>query len=131
MDIANELTRWNRLKIKIAIVPPKTNVFFYEREIWWISLGMNIGFEQNGKNELYERPVLVFKKFNKDMFWALPLTSKYRQGPFYTTTGYSQKIYTIILSQLRLVSSKRLLRKIRTLPINEFINVQQKIKSFL
>lgn len=37
-------------------------ILFYEREIWWCSLGVNIGFEQDGTNDLFERPVLVIKK---------------------------------------------------------------------
>ncbi len=30
----------------------------------WCSIGINVGDEEDGKNELYERPVLVIKKFN-------------------------------------------------------------------
>ena len=32
---------------------------FHEREIWWCSIGINLGDEQDGKNELFERPVLI------------------------------------------------------------------------
>ncbi len=32
---------------------------FQEREIWWCSLGANIGFEQDGGGEHFEQPVLV------------------------------------------------------------------------
>jgi hypothetical protein len=31
--------------------------YFREKEIWWACLGANIGFEQNGKNENFERPI--------------------------------------------------------------------------
>ncbi len=31
---------------------------FQEREIWWCSVGMNIGHEMDGKNQFYNRPVL-------------------------------------------------------------------------
>ena len=27
------------------------NIFFREKEVWWIALGVNIGFEQDGKGE--------------------------------------------------------------------------------
>lgn len=131
MEIVAQLIQWTKLKIRIIVAQPKLDFYFHEREIWWASLGINIGFEQNGKNELYERPVLILRKFNKNMFWALPLTSKNRQGSYYFTSEYSQRRYTIILSQLRLMSSKRLLRKIRTLPMDEFINVKNAIKSLL
>ena len=38
--------------------------YFSEREIWWCSVGINVGVEVNGKNSKFERPVLVLKKFN-------------------------------------------------------------------
>jgi len=48
---------WTELKIKIH---SQERVFYFrEREIWWTSLGLNIGFEQNGKNKRFERPVLI------------------------------------------------------------------------
>ena len=37
-------------------------------------LGANVGFEQDGIGEDFLRPVLILRKFNVYMFWALPLT---------------------------------------------------------
>jgi hypothetical protein len=37
----------------------------------------------DGKHPSFERPVLVVKKFNGDMFWGLPLTSRERSGKIY------------------------------------------------
>jgi mRNA interferase MazF len=39
--------------------------YFYEREIWWCSIGLNVGYEQDGKNDNFERPVLVLKKIQQ------------------------------------------------------------------
>ena len=36
-------------------LPPK----FKERDIWWVSIGVNIGYEEDGKHEKYLRPVLI------------------------------------------------------------------------
>ena len=55
-------------------------VFFHEREVWWCSIGFNVGFEQDGRGEKFARPVLVFKKFNKEVFWAIPLSTKIKTG---------------------------------------------------
>ena len=49
---------------------------FHEREIWWCSIGINLGDEQDGKNELFERPVLILKKFNNKVAWVLPMSTK-------------------------------------------------------
>ena len=38
----------------------KERPFFHEREIWFTSVGVNIGFEQDGNGEIH-RPVIVIK----------------------------------------------------------------------
>ena len=40
----------------------KTRVFFHEREIWFTSLGANIGFEQDGRGDDFLRPIVILKK---------------------------------------------------------------------
>src|SRR3989344_1315008 len=68
-----EYDDWNKLKKSLST--KKSNVFFHEREIWFCSLGKNIGYEEDGKNELFERPILIIRKFNNSIFLAIPLTS--------------------------------------------------------
>ena len=36
---------------------------FQEREMWWCSVGVNIGHEMDGKNQFYNRPMLIVHKF--------------------------------------------------------------------
>jgi mRNA interferase MazF len=60
---------WNGLKkiqdAKDRLAQP---IFCRERDISWISLGLNIGDEEDGKGDFFERPVLVVKKFNNNLF---------------------------------------------------------------
>jgi hypothetical protein len=53
--------KWHILKNELD--KKEHTIFVNEREICYTSIGENIGFEQNGKNELFERPVLVLRKF--------------------------------------------------------------------
>lgn len=39
-------------------------ILFKEQDIWWCSIGLNVGSEANGKNEYFSRPVLIVRKFN-------------------------------------------------------------------
>lgn len=73
---------WNTKKQKIHH-EPKPRVFFHEREIWFCHLGVNVGYEQDGKGKAFGRPVIVFRKFNKEVFWGVPLTTRERAGKFY------------------------------------------------
>ena len=84
-----------------------SRVFFHEREVWWCSLGLNIGFEQDGKGFDFARPVLIIKGFNKEVFLSVPLTTKNKKGKYYADINLGDKVARkIILSQIRLVDSK-------------------------
>ncbi|MGE5297636.1 MAG: type II toxin-antitoxin system PemK/MazF family toxin [Acidobacteriaceae bacterium] len=93
--------------------------------MWWARIGANIGFEENGKNDRFERPILIVRKFNKDMIWSVPLTSKDRDGEYYYRIH--QFFSTAILSQLRLISSKRLVRKMGIVGVEKFSKLSQKL----
>jgi len=88
-------------------------VFFHEREIWFSHLGTNVGFEQDGKGENFGRPVVVFRKFSNEVFWGIPLTTRKKKGKFYFPIDLEDEVHRMaILSQLKLLDSKRLYQKI-------------------
>lgn len=117
---------------KITIENRHEEILFHEREIWWCSLGINIGFDQDGKNDLFERPVLIIKKFNRDVLLALPLTRTNKTNKYYYSLAQNEEENSsVILSQIRLISSKRLLRKMRMVPGEEFQQIVKRLKSLL
>ena len=67
----SQYNNWN--KIKIAIEYENIIVGFKERDIFYMNMGKNIGFEQDGKGENFVRPVVIIKGFNKNMFFGIPL----------------------------------------------------------
>ena len=52
---------WNLEKQVLEALGPDI-LPFHEREIWWCSIGVTLGDEQDGKNDLFERPVFSNKK---------------------------------------------------------------------
>ena len=125
-----DFDRWNEKK-KAINDTDELHLFYYEREIWWCALGANIGVEMDGKNADFERPVLVVKKFNKDMFWGLPLSSKPRTGDFFYEIHYDFGAAWAFLSQFKTISSKRLLRKLGSISELEFAEIRKKINVFI
>ncbi|MBK7881821.1 MAG: type II toxin-antitoxin system PemK/MazF family toxin [Saprospiraceae bacterium] len=121
---------WNREKKNLENIGHAT-LSFHEREIWWCSIGLNLGDEQDGKNELFERPVLIIKKFNNKICWVLPMTTKQKDGIYYHQLEHDGKIFSVILSQIRLVSVKRFRRFIRKISPHQFEKIQNKLASFL
>jgi mRNA interferase MazF len=124
-----DFQKWHDKKKEIH--ESKEIPYFYEREIWWCALGLNIGFEQDGKKENFERPIVILKKFNKYVLWAVPLTSKAKSGKYYYGFKFGKETSVAILSQLRLISSQRLLRKIGMLPEDDFAKIKNSIRSFI
>lgn len=108
-----DFDRWNAIKKDTDAVPEEARVFYYEGEIWWVRLGKNIGYEANGKDREFTRPVIVLKKYNQYSFLALPLTTASRPNPYRLPIGVVDgKQAFASLSQLRNIDSKRLIVKI-------------------
>mgnify|MGYP001614297405 CR=1 FL=1 len=101
---------WNRNKKELENTPIKKYV--HPKEIWWYALGVNLGAEIDGKNENYERPVIVMKVYNKETMIILPITTKPKDDEFHQKIQTVGKTVWAKLTQMRVISSKRLLRKV-------------------
>ena len=109
---------------------------FYPREVWYCSIGVNIGVEICGKNEDFERPVLILKKSGR-LFICLPMTSKkpsnenlYFDLSFTDDSGSLVESYVTITNSVSL-DVNRLLRRVRKISPEKFSNLLQKHVEFL
>ncbi len=120
---------WNEIKKDISV---KENIWtIKEREIYWLYLGKNIGYEQDGKDELFLKPVLILKIFNKHLFYGIPLTTKGKDNKFYHKFEICDKENYAILSQMRLFDKKRIHDRLGKIKSDEFNVVRQKLKELL
>ena len=118
---------WHEKKTKInnAFKRP----FFHEREIWFCHLGANVGYEEDGRGENFFRPIIVFRKFNNEVFWAIPLTRTDRKNKFYYEFDFGKNNKSIaILSQIRLIDAKRLSYRIGNISTEDFKELIKKLK---
>mgnify|MGYP001461363251 CR=1 FL=1 len=117
---------WNSKKKNIH---NKNNIIgFSQYEIVFMTIGINIGFEQDDKGEDFLRPVLVYKKFNNQVFLGIPLTSKAKNTQFHFEFEYKKdKKSFAILSQLKLFDIKRAKYKDGKISKNDFIKLQDKL----
>ncbi len=108
------------------------NKFYHPRDIWWCRLGLNIGFEQDGKDKDFERPALVLKSFGKNICLIVPLTTSVKKHPCRISIGIVDgKEATAILSQIKIVDTKRFVEKIEVLNKEKFTEIQNRIKGLL
>lgn len=77
-------------------------------EVYWCSLGENIGDEENGKGDTFRRPVLIIKKFNNNIFWGVPMSTKIKNNRYYVPVLLKNIHQSVMISQLRILDTKRL-----------------------
>lgn len=126
-----DFIEWHKKKHYLHRDRPR--VFFKEREIWFCHLGENIGYEQDGRGEEFIRPIIILKKFNNEIAWAVPLTKvKKKSRPYYFSFSFRRKVQsTAVLSQLRLIDAKRLKYKAGYISESKFTELKTKIKQLL
>ena len=96
----------------------------HEREVWWSALGVNIGVEIDGKHENFERPVLVVRKFNNDSVLVVPITSRVKETPYHVPYIHKGEKFAAVISQIRMISTKRLHRKLFSMNSQSFAQIQ-------
>ena len=122
--------KWNKLKKQINR-SDDSNKRVKESEIWWVTLGVNVGSEMNGSlsSSNYQRPVLVIKKFNRTLFLTVVLSSKHKNNRYYKRLADGKS--SVILSQIRILSVKRFVRRVRKLNTHEFEQIKGSVINML
>lgn len=121
-----DFIKWHGIKKELH--EHSSEVFFHEREVWWCSLGANIGFEQDGTGEDFQRPVIILKKFNLDVGLVIPLTGREKTGKYYFAVGeVDGRKATAVISQVRFIDRKRLANKIGVVEEETFSRLTQAI----
>lgn len=144
--LLNVLDQWNEFKKIIQTQRKKNqlnkkNVFYGSvGDIHSCRLGINIGYEENGKWCLYARPVLIIKKIGI-MYFVVPMTTSEKHNIYHHILNNTQLNYhksqtpvpvsTLILSQVRVVDASRFSHKIATVSLSEMSLIKEKLKTLL
>ncbi|WP_336607008.1 type II toxin-antitoxin system PemK/MazF family toxin [Campylobacter sp. RM9334] len=121
---------WNEVKKKTNDNNKHKNIKI--GEVYWVKIGLNIGYEVYGKGKDYARPVLVINKLfdsaGNRLFLGVPLSSKvYEKANKYRYVFDSNgSLQTALLSQIKVFDNKRVMyqAKIKLLK-NDFLNIKQ------
>ncbi|MES2023875.1 MAG: type II toxin-antitoxin system PemK/MazF family toxin [Patescibacteria group bacterium] len=133
-----DFDNWNTQKKLVEI--NNREVFGYPREVWWCSFGVNVGAEVDGKNENFERPVIIMRVYNKETMLVLPTTGREKRDNYHISvevnsvnarTGeHFKKTVYVKLTQARVISNKRLLRKVDVIGEKEFEIIKSAFRKF-
>ena len=125
-----DFDQWNVAKQQLHAGTGKA--YAHPREVWWCSLGVNVGFEQDGTGTEHERPVLILKGFSKHVCLAVPLTTSTKKNPYHLSSGVIDgKESFAIISQIRLIDTKRLINKIGFVNHDIFETIRKAVKELL
>ena len=130
-DLKEKFNSWNTKKQEIHFSERTKDIYFKEGQIWWCSVGLNIGSESMGKGENFRRPILIIKKLSSDLCVALPLTSKEKTGTWFVEVTIGGEKRWAMLYQIRMFNKKRFSIKIGELDENDFKKVKQKLELLL
>lgn len=115
-------------------------IYAHPREMRWIKMWINIWTEQNGKG-WYMRPFLIIKKV-WSLYFGIPTTtaSIKKHFQFYHTItsfdfGSDEQSVPIcsscILNQVKVIDSKRFIKKIGLISEEEYMYIKEKLQRLL
>ena len=120
---------WNEVKKKTNIEPPR---LYTIREIWWCRIGVNVGTEQDGKGDEYARPCVILRGFGADACMVIPLTTSTRKHTLRVSVGLVEgQQARANLSQMRVVDTRRLVRKVGFLDKKAYLKLKKAAKDML
>lgn len=121
---------WNDKKKKIET--SSVSKFYNTREIWWCSLGINVGYEQDGMGKDYQRPVLILKGISKNTCIVIPLTTSDNEHSLRFPIGMvGGKNASALLSQIKVIDTKRLVNKVGYLEKEVFDEIRKAVRDFI
>ncbi len=118
---------WNKVKKQTQVEPPR---LYTVREVWWCRLGTNVGSEQDGSGRLFLRPVIIIRSFGPHTCVVLPLTTSSQEHPLRIPVGNIQgEKASAILSQMRVVDTRRLVEKVGFLDKKIFTALRKAVRN--
>jgi mRNA interferase MazF len=100
MSLYEAILQWFEVKERLHEAqhrPPLVS----EGDIWWASVGENVGSEINGKSGLFSRPVVIYKKLSHGFYFVVPTTTQERSGTWFVAFRQQDKMMVACLNQAR------------------------------
>lgn len=95
-----------------------------EGDIWWASVGENVGSEINGKSDLFSRPVVILKKLSHEFYFVVPTTTRERRGTWFVAFRQAARTMAACLHQARAIDHRRLSSKLGSVDDEDFERIK-------
>lgn len=114
---------WFNLKQKLDTSEHKAP-YVKVGDIWWASVGENVGSEVSGKSILFSRPVIIIKKLSHNFYHVIPTTTKTKDGSWYVKFRQKEIVSYACLHQSKSIDYRRLSAKMGELDEEDFNKIK-------
>jgi len=104
-----DFDKWN--EVKKHTDNNDTKVSIRAGEIRWVSFGVNVGSEIDGKGESFTRPGLILHVIGSHLAFVAPLSTKVKEVAGYLPFNWKGTTTALCIHQIRTISQKRILSR--------------------
>jgi len=119
---------WNEVKKHFQDTDHK--IFIRAGEIRWISFGVNVGSEIDGKGRAFTRPALIVHVIGSHLALVVPMSTRVRNIAGYVPFEWKDATNALCIHQIRIVSQKRVLTRKGKISNKRLDEVKEKIRKF-
>lgn len=123
-----DFDKWNAVKKRLQAEEREINI--RKGEIRWVSFGVNIGSEMDGKGISFARPALIIHVIGARLALIVPLTTKVKDIPGYVPFAWNNRANALCVHQMKVVSQKRILGRLGKISVNRLEQCKNDITSF-
>ena len=99
-------------------------------EIRWVSFGVNVGSEIDGKGESFTRPALVLHVIGSHLALILPMSTKVKNVSGYISFEWKGNKTALCVHQIRVISQKRILSRKGKISENKLKDILKEVSKF-
>jgi len=125
---SKDFDAWTTVKKRIHEEERTVNI--RKGEIRWVSFGVNVGSEIDGKGVSFARPALIAHVIGSRLALVVPITSKMKDFAGYVPFAWKDKENALCIHQMRIVSQKRILHRLGRISTNRLREYARKIANF-
>ena len=119
---------WNKVKKRIQGEQRTVNI--RKGESRWVSFGVNVGSEIDGKGISFARPALILHVIGTSLALIVPISTKVKDIAGYVPFLWKDRENALCIHQMKVVSQKRILDRMGRISMNRLGNFKKVITSF-
>lgn len=123
-----DFDNWNKTKKRVDI--EERDVSIRAGEIRWVSFGVNVRSEIDGKGESFTRPALILHVIGSHLALVVPMSTKIRDIAGYVPFEWKGTRTALCVHQIRIVSQKRILSRKGRISFGRIKTIKQEITKF-